>query len=569
MRPLLRPSEMLSVSLSLSEGASPQRDKTVASRSKLRGVWRWVALGGFLWLALISWSLASPVGAEPDSDYHLARLYCAAGEAECLGGSAPRDATCFSMRPEVPAECSDWGTRQLPATAGISDSGHYPPFFYPVMSVFVGETLADTTLRVRLGNSTLTVVLVMVSVWLSAPGLRRTVALTWLVASVPLGISLLTSLNPNAWAVLGIAAFWGPLLSYLSAPGGSGAMWGPPASRRLQWARALFVLGCAGLALAGRSETQVLIPIATIGVAMLGWPWIVPDSAHHRLWRRWSLAALLLLISTVAFLVYSPDKVDAIVRYGSDEIGAARIDYSGLGVVQQVSNTVMGLLGVPGVPGAGLGTFDVPVPVGATILVVSAYAGSVLMGVAQMYGRKALALTVYVAVVFTLMAVLWSRVTSEYFQPRYFLPVSFVFVGLVLLPRPNWVDPFGWARDTSARVGSPAQWVFVLAALAVANSLALLSTLLRYARGVVFERSRSPLAQSTPDINPSDLKAIGRPSWWWDALPGSPFWLWLIGSLAFAVVVAGVWWFFVRESAGREDPRAVPTAGATEATVST
>ena len=552
---------MSNVSLSLSEGASPQRDETSVSPSHRRRVWRWVALGGLLWVALVSWSLASPVGAEPDSDYHLARLYCAAGQAECAGGGSSRDATCFSMRPEVSAECSDWGSRQLPATDGISDTGHYPPFFYPVMSVFVGETLADTTLMVRVANSTLTVLLVFASVWLSAPGLRNAVALAWLVASVPLGISLLTSLNPNAWAVLGIAAFWGPMLSFLSAPGGSGALWGPVASRRLQLGRALFVLACAALALAGRSETQVLIPIATIGVAMLSWPWIMPDSAHRRLWRRWSLAALLILFSVISFLVYSPDKVGAIGRYGRDETGSGRVDYEGLGVVQQVSNTIMGLLGVPWIPGAGLGTFDVPVPTVTTLLVVAAYGGAVIMGLAQMYGRKAAAIVTFSAAVFTLMAVLWSRVASEYFQPRYFLPVSFVFVGLVLLPRPDWVDPDGWvARGATARVGSPAQWAFVLGALAVANSAALLSMLLRYIRGVVFQLSRSPLAQNSPDINPDDLRAAARPSWWWEGLPVGPFGVWVVGTLAFAGAVALVWWLLIRTPTGDGQAQSAPAS---------
>lgn len=516
--------------------------------SRWSWVWRWGAVAGLLWVALVSWSLATPVGSETDSDYHLARLYCAAGEIECVPRGSPRETPCYKADVSIPAECSDLGTRPYPRSdIGDPEAARYPPFFYPLMSVWVGDDLGETTLRVRVFNSTLAVVLALASVALSAPGLRRAVALSWLVASVPLGMSLLSGMNPNAWALLGIASFWGPLLSILAAPGGLGALWGPPASRRLQLGRAAFVLSCTALGLAGRSETQVLMPIAAFSVTIMSLPSKVPPWPNRQQLTRWLLPLTIPFFAAVAYMLYSRGKVGAIARYqGGTEAIITEEPYAGWDVIQQIVNLVSGFAGLSSSADwrEGLGN---ETPMLAMVLVVSAYAGAGFLGLSQMYGRKALAVVAFVSGVFTLMAWLWSQVTAQYFQPRYFLPVGFVFIGLMLLPRPDWVDSVGWVpRRRSTQVGTSAQWALVLGALVVANSLVLLSMLLRYGRGVEVQRSRSPLGRSSPDLDAVDLWSLGRPSWWWEGLPVGPFGLWIVGSGAFAGVAALVWWWVIR-----------------------
>ena len=515
--------------------------------SRWSWLWRWGLGAAFLWVALAAWSLSAPVGAEPDADYHLARLYCSAGQLDCVQNTTPRDQPCYRADVTIPADCSDLGTRSVPrGDVGDPESSRYPPFFYPMMSVFIGDNLAETTIGVRLANSTLTVVLALASVALTAAGLRRAVALSWLVASVPLGINLLSGMNPNAWAVIGIAAFWGPLLSFLTAPGGLGAIWGPPVSRWLQASRAAFVLLCSGLALAGRSEPQVLMPIAAGAITLFALPTRVPPWPTVKQYLRLLLPMAIPLLAVFAYWNYSRGKVAAIGRYVGGAEAIEGSNYAGWDVLQQVLNLVTGFTGLPSSADwrGGLGH---ETPKLAILLVIAAYAGAVLMGLSQMYGRKALAWISFSAAVFALMAWLWSGVSASYFQPRYFLPVSFVFVGLALLPRPDWVDPSGWVRrGASSRVGSPGQWGLVLSALVVANSVALLATLLRYVKGLTFQSSRSPLGQNAPDLNPGDLLAAGSPSWWWQGTLVSPFGAWILGSLAFAAVAGMVWWLLIR-----------------------
>lgn len=103
-------------------------------------------------------------------------------------------------------------------------------------------------------------------------------------------------------------------------------------------------------------------------------------------------------------------------------------------------------------------------PMVVTALATSAVAGSVAIGAGTLNPRKVLAALVLVAVSWALMIVLWTR-TYAGVQPRYFLPLVMVFVGIMLLPR----------RRGRRHLVSPAQAELLFAALAVAKSPTLLA----------------------------------------------------------------------------------------------
>lgn len=503
-----------------------------------------IVLAGLLWVALAAWALMSPVGASPDDDYHLAMIYCAAGEAECVP-EGEREGPCFTMRPEVPAACSDWGTRTLPETDGINTE-HYPPFYYLAMSPLTGPTLADTTVSVRLANVTLAVAMMLGSLSLTAPRLRRALAFSWPVAAVPLGMYFIASINPSAWVIIGFAAIWGPLLTHLTRPGGAGSIWSAPDSGTTKALRVAFVLLAAFVSVAGRTEGALFLPLVVAAVTVLALPRSL-NSAPPGWWRRFVLPLLLLGLAALFLWLYARPKAEAVNPGG----GQAGENYAGWAVVQHTINSFLGTLGLPGVPGSGLGTYDVPVPALAAVLIVVAYGAAALFGLGVMYGRKALALTVFGSGAVTVTAALWSRENWEYFQPRYFLPLSFVWLGLLLLPRPEAAtdkaattagphDPNG---DIAMSASGPTslQSGLILAGVAIANSLAMLSTIQRFQRGVVPQPSRDPLTPAAPAISPSELAGSGSPSWWWPSLPLDPLTVWTSGSIAFGLVLILVW----------------------------
>lgn len=506
-----------------------------------------VALAGLLWVALAAWALMSPVGAAPDDDYHLAMIYCAAGEAECLP-EGQREGPCFTMRPELPADCSDWGARTLPETDGINTE-HYPPFYYRAMSPLTGSTLADTTVAVRLANVTLAVAMMLGSLALTAPRLRRALAFSWPIAAVPLGMYFIASTNPSAWVIIGFAALWGPLLTHVTRPGGAGATWAASHSSGVTATRVGFVLLAGFVAMAGRTEGALFMPLVVAALGVFALPGSL-KAAPSGWWRALVLPMVLVGLAALFLWLYARPKAEAINPGG----GQSGETYAGWEVVQHTVNSFLGPLGLPGVPGSGLGTYDVPVPAFAAALIVAAYGAAALFGLAVMYGRKALALTVFGSGAVTITAVLWSRENWEYFQPRYFLPLSFVWLGLLLLARPEIpsaaqdgqpatpVDSRGpGTAHAAAMAPTSLQSALMLSAVALANSVAMLSTIQRFQRGVLPQPSRDPLTPSAPAINPTELAQSAPPEWWWPSVPLDPLTVWTSGSLAFGLALILVW----------------------------
>ena len=482
-----------------------------------------------MWVALAAWAFMSPVGAAPDDDYHLAMVYCAAGEAECVL-EGQREGPCFTMRPEVPAECSDWGARTIPETEGIA-TDHYPPFYYLAMAPLVGQTLAETTIAMRLANVTLAVAMMVGALALSAPALRRSMTWSWLLAAVPMGVYFIASMNPSAWVIIGFAALWGPLLTHLTATGGAGASWASPVSTATRTMRVLFVLLASLIALAGRTEGALFLPLVATALAVFALP-RRRSVGHAAAWRPLVLPGVLVALSALFLWLFARPKAGNLA--GGVDIGQQT--YRGWEVVQHTVNSLLGTLGMPGVPGASLGTYDVPVPALAAALTVGALIAAAIWGLSTMYGRKALSLTLLASAGFTLTAVLWSRETWVYFQPRYFVPLSVVLVGLVLLPAAE--NTPGATRTSRLGLVLP----MTLIAVSVSNSLAMLSTIQRFIRGVRPQPSRDPLTQQAPALDPSELAYGADPPWWWNSLPLDPFSVWVLGSAAFAAAAAVIWW---------------------------
>lgn len=543
----------------------PGRDPTQRSRDRTRSAFFLTAVATLLWVALAAWAVASPVGASPDDDYHLAMLYCAAGEAECTR-EGTRTGPCFTMRPDVPASCADYASLQTPPTEGII-RGHYPPLYYAVMSNLIGPTVGATVLTIRLVNVTLAVLIAGVgSMLLTSRALRPAVTVGWLVASVPLGMYFLASINPTAWAVIGLGALWGPLASFLTdahsarQPESAGV-------RRLAAFRVLFVAAAAFMALGSRSESALWLPLIALAVALLAIPWPLTSP---RAWRadriglRLLLPAGLLVASLAALLIFGQAKADRLASTASSPLGSGE-PYRGWQVIEQTFNSFAGTLGLPGVPGSGLGTYDVPIPAIGAFASVLALGAVITLGVGTLYPRKVASLVFLLGTSVTITAFLWSRRDWEYYQPRYFLPLTVVMVGLVLVPRllagqrdrqpdgaPSTEAPvvppavettpagIGAANNSDGAGETRLQFALILAAVAFANAVALASTLLRFLRGVVFQTSRDPLTQDAPVVRPGELLRVEVPEWWLvgGLTPGD---VWLLGSVSFALALTLVW----------------------------
>jgi hypothetical protein len=178
-------------------------------------------------------------------------------------------------------------------------------------------------------------------------------------------------------------------------------------------------------------------------------------------------------------------------------------------------------------PLSTLGWFDTPLPFVVGFLSVVVCGFVVVHGWAQTWWQKtvAIGLTIAGMAAYPLIVLQESRVfTGTGVQPRYVLPLLVMLVGISLLPREE-------AREGSDEVTvswGRLQVVGLVAALSIAQSVALYANLLRYVEG-----------------EQADQIGFLGGGWWWQDLPGSPWLTWGVGSVAFAVlsaVVLGQWW---------------------------
>lgn len=485
---------------------------------------RWIHLAPVLaFAALSAWAFASPLGAAPDDDYHLVSTWCAlGGNDECRPGDAEDsrsldpefgEVTCYAEHPEESAVCQRDAFDAASPTRFETDrgnfAGEYPPVYYAVMHLFAGPDIQVSALVMRLVNAALFVALATaLSVLL--PRVRRTTLLWgWLIAVVPLGMFLIPSNNPSGWAITGVGTAFLALLGWYETEG------------RRRWVLgALYIVGVL-MAAGARGDAGVYVVGASIVASIL--------SAVRT--REWGLRALLplagIVISIAFFLSAGQSGVGAIGFTGAEAVtppsdgsdgaaGEAPAPLTGFALA------AYNLLSLPhlwtGVWGTwALGWFDTGLPAVVSWAAVSAFVVVGFAGIGRLDWRKAISITgvmlVLIALPVYVLTVSGTKV-GEALQPRYLLPLILLLcLLLVTMPR--------GAVLRFTRV----QTFLVVAALAGANLVALQVNIRRYVTGA----------------DQQGLNLDAGAEWWWPAFPVGPMWVWVIGAVAFAGLLAVIW----------------------------
>lgn len=495
---------------------------------------RWtLAAVAALGVALISWALSSPGGSSPDDDFHLANIYCLHDSDTCRSDDwpwpwgypywdpdpadraeptysgarraypdlwryeQPRALPCYVTNgtagyapdPAAPADCLNEEDKTSNRPASLDALGYYPSVYYRVASLLTADTIRESVVRWRLLNIVLAMAALGTSFLLSASRYRRPFVVAALTTSVPLGVFLISSINPSAWLIVGALAFPGPSLTLLR----------DRTSFRLSAIRAGFLLVCLVMMLGGRSE-GVGHAAMFVGVVM-----VLGLRAPRYVYGL--LVALSGLLATALWFVLARDdfsKGGGVV----DSLAAGLHTSRAWDALMYLPDMVLG-------PGAArLGWLDIVPPAAATMSVSAAFWGSSLLGLAVMFRRKALAIVVVAFVWLIVPSFLIAGGWSDY-PTRYLLPLGFLLAFVVLVP--------DWGESLPA--WSNAQWAALGIALTIANSLSLLYATVRYVTGIS-PGTTSPLALARAPV----------PDWWWGGWL-SPFANWLLGSIAFAAAV--------------------------------
>ena len=493
--------------------------------SAIRGFAFPVVAGLGLFIALLGWAFSSPVGSAPDDTYHLPTVWCSWGEHEsCVRdgqGSfqAPQMVTeiCTYQRPQVSAAC-EYLRSDEPMTVGHlqyvgSDTvlqGN--DVFHRVLRVFVGPDAQQSALNMRVFNAALASLLFSAALIVSGAGARRALALSWLVASVPVGMFIMSSTNPSSWAIMGVGTYWAFLLAAVRC-------------RTWDWRRWTAVGGTvasAAIAVGGRTDVLVFIAGSTLAVALIAWPRIRRNKAL--------LIGLGVLAAAVAVLIVATsvrDRILIVLRgIGSSEGADPRLVESG------VNPTVNHLLELPsflwamvggqpptfGFPTAyqwGLGWLDTSVPSVTGVLMLLALGIVIAWGLGGYNVRKVLAvvmalLTLVGAILLPLEGVNYAPTFVT--QPRYYLPMLFVVIATVAL------RPVHNSRPRLALIA------LLVSSVVLANAAAHLASLHRYTNGELLPWTRFDL----------------EPSWWWLGSPVGPNVLWGVGVIGFTVFAVAV-----------------------------
>lgn len=453
-------------------------------------------------IALFSWSFSSGVGSSPDDDFHLASIWCGLGDRPGLceepggsGASVERkvptpvaQAICAAQHADVSSSCWNESAPGLTQVKRANIDHLYPPVFYGAMSVFASTDVAASVIAMRLANSVIAVGLIT-AVFLFLPRrLRPALIVSVLAASVPLGLFVFASTNPSSWALLSAATVWVALYGALIA------------SRRRQSIVLTSLAVLAALLGAGARADAALF--AVFGALIALW-----------LGLRRGRALVVPLIGGAVILALS-----AALYLSASQSSAATGGLPGYGRLS-AGDLVRNALDIPslwaGVFGYWpLGWFDTGVPAVVWVLGVAVFGFVLLTGLRGATPRRVIAsLATLLAMWFVPFYMLWQSGAhvGQAVQPRYILPLMIIALGVSA------------ASERAATLWRGWPLIIASAALALTNSVSLHINIQRYTTGL--------------DVNSVDPGAHAE--WWWGWAP-SPMGVWLIGSVSFALLLAGL-----------------------------
>lgn len=482
-----------------------------------------------LFIALLGWAWASPVGSSPDEDFHVISSWCAGDGADglCEAGAkaGSRDVnaglvlvSCFAHKGAESASCQREAglferTELVETERGNFGGQSYPGGFYEIMHFFTGDDIQLSVLLMRAFNSLLFVTM-FAAIWLLAPlHIRAGVFYTFTLIAVPLTVFLIASVNPSSWAITGtFSAFFAAVAALYSRQRRRGVLW---------------VLAAFGAVLASVARWDGIIyslfaflaALAAFGTMRL---------SRKRLWIALSGIGVVAVASLSLGFWSILDRL-----FGLAGEAPSDTERSPMSVLAfNVANLPELWAGFSGA--MGLGWLDTPMPktvwmVCAVLLWATMFLQLSRVRRAQLWVSAAtFALLVFVPLVTLQMS---DSVVGENVQSRYLLPLLIVLAGTLL---------------TSATEASPAfslvqRWVLSVG-VTIAFAFALFTNMVRYVTGLGDDASLQ-------------LNSVAADGWWWSFGP-APMTVLAVASAGFAAfVVVGARLTQVKYSSGTAGQR--------------
>ncbi|MGH9272395.1 MAG: DUF2142 domain-containing protein, partial [Ilumatobacteraceae bacterium] len=397
---------------------------------------RRLLIGGALAVGLLvtgaCWSLASPMGASPDDDFHLGTIWCSApapddqcsdtgrrpfpNQAEVVvpRALAQNWVDCYYADARIAATCQPPREQWDVPTVSRADDDSYPGGYHALFGFFVTDRPEVSVLGMRLVAWLLSIGLMAATVLVAPWRLRRSFTLAAVIGSVPLAIFLFASNNPSGMTIAGVFGFAGAALAAAELEPG----------RRRWTAMAIAVLGVV-FALMSRRDGAVWIAASSAVVVALSWrrmratPWL------------FALQGAAALVSVVAVLVSGATDV------ATEGLELAEFDR---GTSELLFENLIGLpllwTGPAGTWGLGWGEIPMPPLVSGTMVAV--VGAALFRGLADTWREKWIALALAAGAVTVIpfaVVMAGEEFVGEDVQPRYILPMLLVLLAVALLSK--------------------------------------------------------------------------------------------------------------------------------------
>ena len=471
-----------------------------------------------LLLSLGAWALASPIGSDPDGQFHLTSIWCGSGysDGQC---EAPTDesanltpkainvpvavalvANCYANKSDISSACSltELNNHEMIQSQINNEGRLYPNFYYFVASKFVRQNVSQSALLIRFFNILL-FVLLAIGIWKIAPrDIRDGVSLTLATFLIPLGLFTIASNNGSSWTITGISFYWAFLVVYLEST-----------DRRIWISAGFFSALSALMALGSRADGAVFVLVSTVVGILIA---MGRNLKAVRLnWMRLIVPLVIIPLSINSYLGAGQSAAFASGLMGSTSIG--RNPYAALfGNLLRLPVFFMGALGAPRSMG-DLGWLDTQMPELVSGFVLFTVAGVIVFSLKKRTRYESLALIICIfAMLLTPIAMLYmdNAIVGELVQARYVLPLILLAMGVLTS---------GVRVDTSSLMPLKFRIIGGLF-LSIAYAVALHTNMRRYITG--------------NDVSHWNLNK--NLEWWWKSGP-SPMTVWFFGTVSFMILI--------------------------------
>jgi hypothetical protein len=349
----------------------------------------------------------------------------------------------------------------------------------------------------RIFNAFLAITLLTITAIYAAPFVRFALLGTWISVVTPLALFTIPSTNPSSWSIIGLGIYWASLLSFLQAKEKSHLA-----------VNAILTFTTGIMAINSRSEASPYLLLVTLIILFIH----APVRKLIRLDYKYLLPIFIGIIALYEFLT-TPSTLgwSSGLQGGDPNRTRGELWFRN---ISQWPRLIDGSVG-----GWPLGWFDTPMPPMTSFYSFLVLIGFFFIGLRVTTWPKNISLILIMGAIFYLplrILYLGFNFVGEGVQPRYFLPLLMVFMGIALLSMNKEAITFSFSQ------------AFVLfGSLVVAHAFALHYTMRRYITGV---------SSSFSGSDKTDWNLNKDVEWWWSFLP-NPLTTWAIGSTAFAIAV--------------------------------